>query len=84
MKIPKGFEIDQGRSDDCVLELKRNLCGTKNAGRIWNKHLTNRNGWAGRGSFIPNACWGEATMLGLAARPPSAGPRAGTVNEHRP
>jgi len=40
MKIPGGFQLDQGKSDDYLLKLKKNLYGTKNVGRIWNKHLT--------------------------------------------
>lgn len=42
MKIPKGFSIDQGKSDDYLLKLKKNLYGMKNAGRIWNKYLTKK------------------------------------------
>lgn len=42
MKIPKGFTIDQGKSDDYLLKLKKNLYGTKNAGRVWNEYLTKK------------------------------------------
>eukprot|EP00546_Thalassionema_frauenfeldii_P000512 CAMPEP_0178932584 /NCGR_PEP_ID=MMETSP0786-20121207/22717_1 /TAXON_ID=186022 /ORGANISM="Thalassionema frauenfeldii, Strain CCMP 1798" /LENGTH=505 /DNA_ID=CAMNT_0020609929 /DNA_START=184 /DNA_END=1701 /DNA_ORIENTATION=- len=42
MKIPRGFQIDQGKSEDYLLELKKNLYGTKNAGRIWNQYLTDK------------------------------------------
>jgi hypothetical protein len=42
MEIPKGINMEgaeQGTSD-CVLELKMNLYGQKQAGRVWYKHLT--------------------------------------------
>eukprot|EP00546_Thalassionema_frauenfeldii_P000197 CAMPEP_0178937848 /NCGR_PEP_ID=MMETSP0786-20121207/25996_1 /TAXON_ID=186022 /ORGANISM="Thalassionema frauenfeldii, Strain CCMP 1798" /LENGTH=471 /DNA_ID=CAMNT_0020616487 /DNA_START=237 /DNA_END=1648 /DNA_ORIENTATION=+ len=42
MKISRGFQIDQGKSEDYLLELKKNLYGTKNAGRIWNQYLTDK------------------------------------------
>jgi hypothetical protein len=41
MEIPKGINMEgaeQGTSD-CVLELKMNLYGQKQAGRVWYKHL---------------------------------------------
>ena len=38
MEIPKGFEID-GNRKDYVLQLKKNLYGQKQAGRVWNQHL---------------------------------------------
>jgi hypothetical protein len=36
--IPKGFEVE-GDAQDCVLKLKKNLFGQKQAGRVWNQHL---------------------------------------------
>ena len=42
MKIPKGFQIDEGDSKDYVLKLHRNVYGTKNAGRTWNKYLVDK------------------------------------------
>jgi len=41
MEIPKGFEIKNGgRTKDYVLELHKNVYGQKQAGRVWNKYLT--------------------------------------------
>jgi hypothetical protein len=40
MTIPKGFEINEGRNEDYVLLLHRNVYGQKQAGRVWNQHLT--------------------------------------------
>ena len=40
MKIPKGFEIEDGSTNDYVLQLHRNVYGQKQAGRVWNQHLT--------------------------------------------
>lgn len=42
MKIPKGFELDQGNSADYVLKLHKNVYGQKQAGRVWNKYLVNK------------------------------------------
>jgi transposase InsO family protein len=39
MAIPKGFEIDEGKTDDYALKLHRNVYGQKQAGRVWNKYL---------------------------------------------
>jgi hypothetical protein len=42
MEIPKGINLE-GMSDDandCVLELRMNLYGQKQAGRVWYQHLT--------------------------------------------
>ena len=41
MKIPKGFEVEDG-SNDYVIKLKRNLFGQKQAGTVWNKHLVSK------------------------------------------
>jgi hypothetical protein len=41
MTIPKGFKINEGRNADYVLLLHRNVYGQKQAGRVWNQHLTN-------------------------------------------
>jgi hypothetical protein len=42
MKIPKGFEINDGNSDEYVLKIQKNIYGQKQAGRVWNKHLVSR------------------------------------------
>ena len=42
MRIPKGFEIEGGNTSDYVLKLHRNVYGTKNAGRTWNKYLVDK------------------------------------------
>ncbi len=42
MKIPKGFSIDKGNTDDYVLKILRNIYGQKQAGRVWNQYLTNK------------------------------------------
>jgi hypothetical protein len=42
MKIPKGFQIEDGKTEDYVLELHRNVYGQKQSGRVWYKYLTER------------------------------------------
>ncbi len=37
MSIPQGFEVESG--EEYVLKLNKNLCGQRQAGRVWNKHL---------------------------------------------
>jgi hypothetical protein len=39
MAIPKGFDIDEGRTDDYALKLHKNVYGQKQAGQVWNKYL---------------------------------------------
>ena len=46
MEIPKGFEFKGSRTTHC-LELKKNLYGQKQAGRVWNQYL--HNGMLARG-----------------------------------
>jgi hypothetical protein len=41
MSIPKGFEVEKGQSQD-VLQLHKNVCGEKQAGRVWNQHLVKK------------------------------------------
>ena len=42
MEIPKGFTIDEGRSDDYALQIHKNIYGQKQAGRVWNQYLVNK------------------------------------------
>ena len=42
MKIPAGFEIENGKNLDCVLKIHRNIYGQKQAGRLWNQYLVNK------------------------------------------
>ncbi len=42
MKILKGFTIDDGKTEDYVLDIHRNIYGQKQGGRVWNKYLTNK------------------------------------------
>ena len=42
MEIPKGFDIDEGRTDDFILKINKNIYGQKQAGRVWNQYLVNK------------------------------------------
>jgi hypothetical protein len=42
MSIPKGFEIDEGKTEEYALKLHKNVFGQKQAGRIWNKYLVGK------------------------------------------
>ena len=42
MKIPTGFEIENGKNLDYVLKIHRNIYGQKQAGRVWNNYLVNK------------------------------------------
>lgn len=39
MEIPRGFEIEGAARGEYVLQLKRNVYGQKQAGRVWNDYL---------------------------------------------
>lgn len=40
MELPAGVEVTKGSPKDYVLELKKNLYGQKQAGRVWTQYLT--------------------------------------------
>jgi hypothetical protein len=40
MNLPKGIQMANGSRNTHVLKLLKNLYGQKQAGRVWNKHLT--------------------------------------------
>jgi hypothetical protein len=42
MKIPKGFEVNKGCSDNNTLKLHKNFYGQKQAGRVWNKYSVDK------------------------------------------
>jgi Reverse transcriptase (RNA-dependent DNA polymerase) len=39
MEIPKGFKANAPKGDDYVLEILRNIYGSRQAGRVWNLYL---------------------------------------------
>jgi hypothetical protein len=43
MKVPAGIEVENGaNAKDYVLRIHRNIYGQKQAGRVWNKCLTEK------------------------------------------
>jgi Reverse transcriptase (RNA-dependent DNA polymerase) len=42
VKIPKGFDIEDGKREDYVMKVNKNVYGTHQAGRVWNKHLVSK------------------------------------------
>ena len=42
MEIPKGFEIEHGKSEDYLLKIQKNIYGQKQVGRVWNQYLVNK------------------------------------------
>ena len=42
MEIPKGFDLEGMDKTEYVLKIHRNIYGQKQAGRVWNKYLTNK------------------------------------------
>jgi hypothetical protein len=42
MAIPQGFTVEGGNAKDYALKLEKNLYGLKQAGRVWNQHLTKK------------------------------------------
>jgi hypothetical protein len=56
MKIPKGFNIENGNSKEYVLSVQKNLYGQKQAGRVWNQHLIEKLQKAGFRQSIVDEC----------------------------
>ena len=42
MQIPKGIVLEGAEKGEYVLKLKRNVCGQKDAGRVWFQYLRNK------------------------------------------
>ena len=42
VKVPRGVEVENGKCEDYVLKVNKNVYGTHQAGRVWNKHLVNK------------------------------------------
>ena len=42
MEVPKGFVVENGKSDEYLLKIKRNIYGQKQAGRVWNQYLVGK------------------------------------------
>ena len=42
MEIPAGFEIENGKNLDYVLEIHSNIYGQKQAGQVWNHYFVNK------------------------------------------
>jgi hypothetical protein len=43
MKVPAGIEVENGaNAKDYVLRIHRNIYGQKQAGRVWNKYLSEK------------------------------------------
>jgi hypothetical protein len=66
MKPPKGFEFTQGDPGDYVLKIKKNYYGQRQAGRVWNRHLTAKLLQAGFVQSVQDECLfyhGEAIYI---------------------
>ena len=42
MKIPTGFEIENGKNLDYFLKIHRNIYGQKQSVRVWNQYLVKK------------------------------------------
>jgi len=42
VKVPKGVEVENGRREDYVMKVNKNVYGTHQAGWVWNKHLVTK------------------------------------------
>jgi hypothetical protein len=42
MELPQGMKTATGNSKDHVMKLLKNICGQKQAGRVWNSFLMDK------------------------------------------
>ncbi len=42
MELPQDIQAATGNSKDHVLQLLKNICGQKQAGRVWNEYLVDK------------------------------------------
>jgi len=42
VKVPRGVEVEDGKREDYVMKVNKNVYGTHQAGRVWNKHLVDK------------------------------------------
>ena len=42
MELPKGFKVDHGDKQEFLLEIKRNIYGKKQSGRVWYQYLRSK------------------------------------------
>ena len=42
LKVPEGFEVEGGKKGDYALKFHKNVCGQKQAGRLWYRYLTKK------------------------------------------
>jgi len=64
MRLPQGIETKYGNGKTHVLLLRKNVYGQKQAGRVWNKHLTKGLHDIGfRPSAIDECIWYRGTTL---------------------
>jgi hypothetical protein len=42
MELQQGIQTKHGNSNDHILKLEKNVCGQKQAGRVWNSFLVDK------------------------------------------
>jgi len=42
VKIPKGFDVEDGKHEDYIMKVNKNMYGTHQAGCVWNKYLVSK------------------------------------------
>ena len=42
VKVPKGVDVENGKREDYVMKVNKNVYGTHQAGRVWNKFLVSK------------------------------------------